>query len=131
MPVRYQHTKPVIGGSSNSKNKEYSSISLSPLLKTFVNEAIPTCGKRSLTDIRSREKGRAAVDKNKRGKGTKIMAVADASGLPVAVYVASASSHEVTLVEQTLKGSVNEIQARLIGDKAYDSDALDQRLQED
>ena len=72
------------------------------------------------------------MGKTKRGKGSKIMAVADASGLPVAVYVASASPHEVTLVEQTLKtGFVNEIPARLIGDKAYDSDGLDQRLQED
>jgi len=60
------------------------------------------------------------------------MAVADASGLPVAVYVASASPHEVTRVEQTLKtGFLNEIPARLIGDKAYDSDGLDQRLQQD
>jgi transposase len=72
------------------------------------------------------------VGKTKRGKGSKIMAVADASGLPVAVYVASASPHEVTLVEQTLDASfTNEVPARLIGDKAYDSDGLDDRLRED
>ncbi len=60
------------------------------------------------------------------------MAIADAGGLPVAVYVASASPHEVTLVEQTLEASfINEIPARLIGDKAYDSDGLDQRLRQD
>jgi hypothetical protein len=42
------------------------------------------------------------VGKTKRGKGTKIMAVADRHGLPVAVSIASASPHEVTLVTQTL-----------------------------
>ena len=72
------------------------------------------------------------MGKTKRGKGSKIMAVADAAGLPVAVHVASASPHEVTLVEQTLEGSfVNEVPARIIGDKAYDSDGLDERLRED
>jgi transposase len=46
--------------------------------------------------------------------------------------VASASPHEVTLVERTLDaGFTNEVPARLIGDKAYDSDGLDERLRED
>ena len=63
---------------------------------------------------------------NKRGKGIKIMAEADASGLPATVYMASVSPNEVTLVEQPLTiGGLNEIQARLIGDKAYDSNGLD------
>ena len=61
----------------------------------------------------------------KRGKGSKIMAVADRSGLPVAVDVASASPSEVTLVKSTLDaGFLPESPTRLIGDKAYDSDAL-------
>ena len=38
----------------------------------------------------------------KRGKGTKLMALTDASGLPLAVHATSASPHEVTLVEATL-----------------------------
>jgi transposase len=60
------------------------------------------------------------------------MAVADAAGFPLAVYVASASPHEVTLVEDTLDCTLtNELPARLIGDKAYDSDKLDARLKED
>ena len=60
------------------------------------------------------------------------MAVADATGVPLAVHVASASPHEVTLVEATLdKCFTNELPKRLIGDKAYDSDKLDARLQED
>jgi len=37
------------------------------------------------------------VGKTKRGKGTKIMAVADRHGLPVAVCVESATPHEVKL----------------------------------
>jgi len=58
----------------------------------------------------------------KRGKGTKLMAVADGNGLPVAVHVAPASPHEVTLVEETVSKCfvADEKPARLIGDKAYD-----------
>jgi transposase len=69
------------------------------------------------------------VGKTKRGKGTKLMAVADSHGLPVAVYAASASPHEVSLVEGTLAEVLTgERPARLIGDKAYDSDPLDAEL---
>ncbi len=57
------------------------------------------------------------------------MAVADGSGLPIALSAGSASPHEVTLVEPTLDAAfVDESPQRLIGDKAYDSDPLDQRL---
>ena len=57
------------------------------------------------------------------------MAVADRTGLPIAIGVASASPHEVKLVEATLDRSfLGEAPVRLIGDKAYDSDALDERL---
>src|SRR5262245_20966685 len=48
-------------------------------------------------DLCDREKGGAAVGKTKRGKGTKLMAVADRAGFPVAIHPASASPHEVTL----------------------------------
>jgi transposase len=71
------------------------------------------------------------VGKTKRGKGTKLMALADASGLPLAVCAASASPHEVTLVGDTLDGRfVSEKPERLIGDRAYDSDPLDEALAE-
>ncbi len=57
------------------------------------------------------------------------MAITDAHGLPVAVCITSASPHEVTLVEQTIDASfLDEAPAKLIGDKAYDSDPLDERL---
>ncbi len=69
------------------------------------------------------------MGKTKRGKGTKIMALADRAGLPVAVTIASASPHETRLVEQTLKASfLPENPDRIIGDAAYDSDPLDHHL---
>jgi transposase len=72
------------------------------------------------------KKGGPCVGKTKRGKGTKIMAVADRHGLPVAVSIASASPHEVTLVQQTLAEMiVPDNPVHLIGDNAYDSDKLD------
>ena len=71
------------------------------------------------------------MGKTKRGKGTKLMAVADSHGFPVAVYAASASPHEVSLVQGTLTEVLTaERPARLIGDKAYDSDPLDEELAE-
>ncbi len=58
------------------------------------------------------------------------MAVADRSGLPIACCTASASPHEVTLVEETLdRRFIEETPKRLIGDRAYDSDPLDALLQ--
>ena len=57
------------------------------------------------------------------------MAIADRSGLPVAAWITSASPAEVTLVEETIDaGFLRVAPDRLIGDKAYESDALDQRL---
>ena len=64
-----------------------------------------------------------------RGKGTKLMAVADGTGLPLAVHTAAATPHEVTLVPNTLAQTcTTHGPARLIGDKAYDSDPLDAEL---
>ena len=57
------------------------------------------------------------------------MAIADASGFPVAAHIESASPHEVKLVEETIdSGFTQYAPNKLIGDKAYDSDGLDQRL---
>lgn len=67
----------------------------------------------------------------KRGKGTKLMALADAYGLPLGVHATSASPHEVTLVAATLAASCAEKEPeQLIGDRAYDSDPLDEALEE-
>jgi hypothetical protein len=46
-----------------------------------------------------------AAGRTKRGKGSRIMAIADASGLPVSVCLASASPHEVKLAETVLDTS--------------------------
>lgn len=75
------------------------------------------------------EKRGSGVGKTKRGKGTKIMAIADGAGLPIAIHATSASPHEVTLVENTLaRRFTRATPQRIIGDLAYDSDPLDQRL---
>ena len=71
------------------------------------------------------------MGKTKRGKGTKIMAFSDGSSVPLALHAQSASPHEVTLVEPTLESAfVKEKPERLIGDKAYDSDPLEESLLE-
>jgi len=60
------------------------------------------------------------------------MAVADGASLPLSVCAASASPHESKLVEQTIEARfTKEKPERLIGDKAYDSDALDEELREE
>src|SRR5437867_6471979 len=81
--------------------------------------------------LRGGEKRGLCVGPTKRGKGSKLMAVADRHGLPVAVDVASASPAEVRLVGKTLDARfIEEVPERLIGDKAYDSDPLAQELGE-
>jgi hypothetical protein len=75
------------------------------------------------------KQGGSCVGKTKRGKGAKIMAIADRQGLPIAVHVESATPHEVTLVRATLATRfVRLLPARLIGDNAYESDRLDAAL---
>jgi hypothetical protein len=69
------------------------------------------------------------VGKTKRGKGTKIMAVADRHGLPVSICIESATPHEVKLATFTLvQMVVPDAPGHLIGDNAYDSDKLDAQL---
>jgi transposase len=75
------------------------------------------------------KKGGACVGKTKRGKGSKIMAIVDRHGRPVAIHVDSATPHEVTLVHATLVQTlVRREPERLIGDNAYESDQLDAEL---
>jgi len=59
------------------------------------------------------------------------MAIADRHGLPVACCVTSASPHETKLVEATIEQRFTRAKPeRMIGDRAYDSDPLDQRLRQ-
>lgn len=57
------------------------------------------------------------------------MAVTDRNGYPGAVAIASASRHETQLVKAVLKARfTEELPEKMIGDKAYDSDPLDEQL---
>ena len=80
----------------------------------------------------SGEKRGLQVGKTKRGKGTKLMAIVDGHGLPLAGGTESASPAEVKLVGDTLENRwLAEMPEKLIGDKAYDSDPLDQKLEDE
>lgn len=67
----------------------------------------------------------------KAGKGVKIMVLVDARGLPVAIDTSSASPHESHLVQRLFDFMLTEANPeRMIGDKAYDCDQLDEELAE-
>ncbi len=68
----------------------------------------------------------------RRGKGVKIMGIVDRNGLPPAVSTHAANRHEATLVQSTSDSHMIEAEpAKLIGDRAYDSDKLAGELRED
>ena len=70
--------------------------------------------------VRTSEKG---------GRATKIMAVVDRHGLPIAIGIASGQRHETKLVKRALKQRfLRALPRRLIGDMAYDSNPLDADL---
>lgn len=71
------------------------------------------------------------VGKTKPGKGTKIMAITNTGDVVLSVSVQSASPHEVTLVETTPEDRlVGDLLEKLIGNTAYNSNPLDDRLAE-
>jgi transposase len=75
--------------------------------------------------------GGEQIGKTKRGKGVKIMAIVDRHGLPLAVSTHAANHHEVTLVQLSFDFYMIEAKPdNLIGDRAYDSDPLDEQLRE-
>jgi transposase len=81
----------------------------------------------------AREKRGLAVGKTKKGKGTKWMVLVDGKGIPLGALLASASPAEVTLVEETIDkawipGGRQRHPDKVIADKAYDCDALRERL---
>jgi transposase len=85
----------------------------------------------TLCSVRPRAAGRG-IGKTKRGKGLKIMGIVDRNGLPIAVTTHAANHHEVTLVQLMFDFYMIEAKPeKLIGDKAYDSDALDAELAEE
>jgi hypothetical protein len=57
------------------------------------------------------------------------MGITDAGGFPIAACAGSASPHEVKLVDDALDACFLEsVPGKIIGDTAYDSDPLDNRL---
>ena len=73
--------------------------------------------------------GGDGIGLTKAGKGVKIMVLVDAQGLPVAVDTAPANRAENHLVQQLLGFMLpSQMPPRVIGDTAYDSDALDADL---
>ena len=76
--------------------------------------------------------GGAEIGPNKRGKGMKIMAIVDRHGLPLSVSTHAANHHEVRLVQLCFDFYMIEAKPEnLIGDRAYDSDPLDNDLRKD
>jgi transposase len=75
--------------------------------------------------------GGQGVGLTRKGKGSKMQLVVDAQGIPLSVSVGSAQQGEGQMVQGTLElFAADEPPQRLIGDKAYDCDALDETLAE-
>ena len=76
----------------------------------------------------SKKRGQC-VGKTKRGKGTQILLLVDHHGLPWGTHIASASPHEVTLIETLLQErQLHRLPKHLLYDLAADSDPLRSRL---
>ena len=79
--------------------------------------------------FRTRQRGGDGVGKTKRGKGTKWMVVVDGQGLPLGSQLTAASPAEVRLAEATLDAiQAPHTPARVIADRAYDSDPFRKAL---
>lgn len=90
------------------------------------------CGGIHRRDLRSGEKRGDLIGRCRAGNATKVMAIADRNGLPLALYLESGSRYDSVLTERTLDAAfVAKLPPRLIGDRAWDSGALQQRLLEE
>lgn len=75
------------------------------------------------------KKGGLCVGRCRAGRATKVMAMADDRGLPMSIFIADGSRHDVVLTDATLDSAIVDIlPARLIGDKAWDSGKLQESL---
>ena len=71
------------------------------------------------------------MGKTRRGPATKLVAIADRSGLPISATIASGERNEVTLVDDAVKQRFTaQTPQRLIGDRAYDSAKLQAQLED-
>jgi len=76
--------------------------------------------------------GGQEIGKTKRGKGVKILGIVDRNGLPLSVSAHAANHHEVTLAQLSFDFYMIEAKPEnLIGDRAYDSDKLDEDLRDE
>src|SRR5260370_20110040 len=75
--------KPAIDASNSGYDQEFLRGYLKPWLQICGQEVLSIFGERSSMATSPRPKRGLRVGKTKRGKGTKIMAVADSHGLPV------------------------------------------------
>ena len=72
------------------------------------------------------------VGKSRAGKTTKLMALADSNGFPLAIAIADGSKHDISLTDRTLDAAfLDELPPKLVGDKAWDSGKLKARLEEE
>ena len=86
---------------------------------------LPQCYPNYKTVHRCFQHGRAT----KHGKDVKIMGIVDRHGLPLSVSAHTANHHEVTLVQLSFDFYMLEAKPEnLVGDRAYDSDPLDEQL---
>jgi transposase len=70
------------------------------------------------------------VGKTRRGPATKLMAIADRSGLPISATIAPGQRNEVLLVDDAVRHRFTaQTPQRLIGDRAYDSAKLQTQLE--
>jgi hypothetical protein len=76
--------------------------------------------------------GGDSIGQTRRGKGVKILAIVDRHGLPLSMSTHAANHHEVTLVQLSCNFYMLEAKPEhLIGDRAYDSEGLDDDLKQD
>lgn len=74
--------------------------------------------------------GHDKVGKTKAGKGSKTMAIVDDHGIPISLHIENANPHESKSVEKALDDVPDFLPKIeiLVGDKAYDSDPLDEKI---
>jgi len=129
-PNGFRLTKPAIAGSSSGSAKAFYVACWKPSPKTFERAANSTSVNALSTGCSSLLKKGARSWKNRAGQRYE----AHGSGPTAMVFLSPftgtfAPPHEVSTVTDTLLESfVDEFPERLIGDKAYDSDPLDEEL---
>lgn len=78
------------------------------------------------------KRGGDCVGKSRAGQATRLMALCDWEGRPLAVSIAPGNRHEVPLVDGLLDSCFLEnLPSRIVADRAYDSNGLRCKLDEE